>query len=1225
MSFFFDNIISEKVNKKKQIKELSLTYGCKVCSFYNKKNLQHPKLEPTGSFQPSLYFLGDFLKPENDELGKHFVSFKEVYLREVLTDLFDNTFIIDEIRWNYCCRCYSEDTLPTQLEYNCCKSSIIKDIEETKPLIVVGLGEIPLSLFPEGKMISMWRGRIFPIAIGNHDCYYASVYSLSYVYDRGGVKSDEGFTFEQDIIKIGKFLEENESPLVIRKGYKDNIKLVTNIKDIKSNLEYFKNKDRVGIDLETYSPEDKVEKAVRPFSNKENKIVTCAISDYENTIAFPVDNFNYPTRILEYLKDFILNSGNKIAHNLSFELEWLSYFLGDEILWETKWDDTLAQAYTLDNRTHKDEGQFNLDLLIYRNFGFWLKALNSHINKKNILKNKIEDVLLYNGMDAKYTFLLDMNQQSKFDDIHKKLYIHLIHMIKSIVKAQTYGMLIDAEMLEKFNKDFKEKISNLEKEIKNNGKVKEFEKKFGEFNPSSSDHLRKLFKDILNMPELKQTKGGKSGNKQFAVDEFVITEYDKIFKDKGKEKNIASLILPYTAISTLQNTFIEGTKENIYLDGKVHTSFNGMYTSTGRFCVAKGTYVDVIRDVLKYPKGIPIEDVKVNDLVYSYDENKNLTINKVLWSGKTGHKKVIRIHWLGQGRKTTGYIDLTPEHEVRLINGNYKKAKDLTKKDRVLALHREIKSSSNYSFLYITGEEGSVIEHRFIYSNINNIELKTNDVIHHNDENKLNQNPNNLILMSKSTHSKEHSDRKPYELLLSYVDNLKKRKPIIKKGEENKLYIKLSRFTCIKLLAKTKGKPTKIKYDFTMFKDRCLKNNIHWKDISFRYGGDGKYISKGRLLQVIDWKLDKICKEFKIEFKKLKKLYKFYNIDKKLIWKNQTGHGYFVNKKIINNHIICKIEYLENPIDVYDLEIENTHNFIANELCIHNSHNFPNIAQYPKKKGKEIRNIMVAPDGFSLVAIDYGQIEARVLAMVSQDRAYIDALWNNLDIHMKWAERIKEADIEYYLNWVEEHDLTEVDEKKQLKEFRSFVKNQWVFALFYGGFFKNLARSMRLDEYIAESLFEEFKKEYLGVFDWHNKSVFFYKKNGYVLSPTNRRRYCPLNKNKIINTPIQGSASDIVTDAGYRLAKLAYKLKKPQYQFIFNIQDDLTYIVPDKTLNEDILFIAKEMVRPNFDFISVPLNIEISIGKRWGEMEDICQFNSTDFFDYLGECEWKEI
>jgi hypothetical protein len=73
-----------------------------------------------------------------------------------------------------------------------------------------------------------------------------------------------------------------------------------------------------------------------------------------------------------------------------------------------------------------------------------------------------------------------------------------------------------------------------------------------------------------------------------------------------------------------------------------------------------------------------------------------------------------------------------------------------------------------------------------------------------------------------------------------------------------------------------------------------------------------------------------------------------------------------------------------------------------------------------------------------------------------------------------------------------------------------------------------------------------------------------------------------------------------------------------------NIHDDLSFYIPKETLERDIYFIAKEMVRPVYDWIIVPLEIEFGVGTHWGELENVGKINTTEFFTYKGEGIWEE-
>ena len=88
-------------------------------------------------------------------------------------------------------------------------------------------------------------------------------------------------------------------------------------------------------------------------------------------------------------------------------------------------------------------------------------------------------------------------------------------------------------------------------------------------------------------------------------------------------------------------------------------------------------------------------------------------------------------------------------------------------------------------------------------------------------------------------------------------------------------------------------------------------------------------------------------------------------------------------------------------VDVYDLGVEDTHNFIANGIAISNSSESPNLQNLPSKTGKQPRGMFSAPKGHTLVCCDYGQIEARLIGAASQDENFCKALWNDYDIQME--------------------------------------------------------------------------------------------------------------------------------------------------------------------------------------------------------------------------------
>lgn len=272
------------------------------------------------------------------------------------------------------------------------------------------------------------------------------------------------------------------------------------------------------------------------------------------------------------------------------------------------------------------------------------------------------------------------------------------------------------------------------------------------------------------------------------------------------------------------------------------------------------------------------------------------------------------------------------------------------------------------------------------------------------------------------------------------------------------------------------------------------------------------------------------------------------------------------------------------------------------------SYEKPNGQNYPKRKAKYVRNVITSLYGW-LMAIDYGQIEARVIGMASEDKVFCDALWNDYDVHMEWAQRLEEMHPGVLEKFAKKESLLDEDEKKIWKAFRNKIKNGWVFPQFFGSSPGSCARNMDIPSNVAYDLADEFWSTFTGVKKWQGRVRDFYLEHGYVETLTGRRRHGPLSWNEIINSPIQGTASDIVVDAANEL----YDADIPP---ILNVHDDLTSDVPKEGFEERARQAAAIMCKPRFDFINVPLVVEIEYGRPWGNMKEFKVYSSDKDFGY---------
>ena len=192
-------------------------------------------------------------------------------------------------------------------------------------------------------------------------------------------------------------------------------------------------------------------------------------------------------------------------------------------------------------------------------------------------------------------------------------------------------------------------------------------------------------------------------------------------------------ILEWRSKDMLQGSFSEKIADIVIGDpeGRLHAKFNQSGTKIFRFsCVSYDTPVESLRDVSRYPQGVPIQDVKVGDWVYSYDDDLKLTLRKVKNVWKTGTREVVRVHWMkqGHGRVTHGHLDVTPEHPVRKTDGTYVRADLLQSGDRVLALSRH-KAADGYAGIYGTRHGLIPTEHRFVYETLTGRRIPRGSVV----------------------------------------------------------------------------------------------------------------------------------------------------------------------------------------------------------------------------------------------------------------------------------------------------------------------------------------------------------------------------------------------------------------------------------------------------------------------------------------------------------------
>lgn len=272
----------------------------------------------------------------------------------------------------------------------------------------------------------------------------------------------------------------------------------------------------------------------------------------------------------------------------------------------------------------------------------------------------------------------------------------------------------------------------------------------------------------------------------------------------------------------------------------------------------------------------------------------------------------------------------------------------------------------------------------------------------------------------------------------------------------------------------------------------------------------------------------------------------------------------------------------------------------------------PNPQNWPKRKHREVRGIVAAEAGRWIVAADYGQIEFRVVGMASGDDNLVKYCWTGYDVHKFWAERIvkrygpvKDQIVsEFEIDW----------DEKGIKTLRQEMKNKWVFPQLFGSSTRSCARNLNIPDDVAAELGAEFWDEFKGVKRWQGETLKFFERHLYVETLGGNRRRGPMSPNEIINMPIQGTAAEIVCEAMCALSERSVIEDNLDIHPILNVHDDLTFDSDDRTMDQNLKIIVEEMCKHRFRYINVPLVVEVSVGPRWSELEEIGVYRSNELF-----------
>lgn len=253
----------------------------------------------------------------------------------------------------------------------------------------------------------------------------------------------------------------------------------------------------------------------------------------------------------------------------------------------------------------------------------------------------------------------------------------------------------------------------------------------------------------------------------------------------------------------------------------------------------------------------------------------------------------------------------------------------------------------------------------------------------------------------------------------------------------------------------------------------------------------------------------------------------------------------------------------------------------------------PNLQNIPMRSeyGRLIRKAFLPEDDSVILSADYSQIELRVFAHLSGVKDLIEAFKNNEDIHTKTAM-----------------DIFKVPSLGVTKNMRRQAKAV-NFGILYGISSYGLSEDLGIPVKEAKEFINKYFETYPGVKDYMNKEIADATKDGYVKTIMNRKRIIEelnssnynvrsMGERMALNTPIQGSASDILKKAMVEIYDV-FEKNNMKSKMLLQVHDELIFNV----YNDEIDRVKKIVhdIMTNVFELSVPLEVDIETGNNWYE------------------------
>ncbi|MGR2893446.1 DNA polymerase I [Vibrio vulnificus] len=254
----------------------------------------------------------------------------------------------------------------------------------------------------------------------------------------------------------------------------------------------------------------------------------------------------------------------------------------------------------------------------------------------------------------------------------------------------------------------------------------------------------------------------------------------------------------------------------------------------------------------------------------------------------------------------------------------------------------------------------------------------------------------------------------------------------------------------------------------------------------------------------------------------------------------------------------------------------------------------PNLQNIPirNEEGRRIRQAFVAPHGYKILAVDYSQIELRIMAHLSGDQALLDAFQQGKDIHAATAAEIMGVSIEQVSS----------EQRRRAKAVN--------FGLIYGMSAFGLAKQLGVPRGEAQAYMDKYFERYPGVMQYMEDTRSNAAQHGYVETIFGRRLHLPeiTSRNVMrrkaaeraaINAPMQGTAADIIKKAMLLVDQWIQEEGNGRVKLLMQVHDELVFEVEESCLTE--IESKVQQLMESAAQLNVPLVAEAGHGDNWDQ------------------------